>query len=231
MIYQKNKNMGFGEKLAKLANSTGIVSIEIEEEKVEVKQPVQAKPSQVVVNPLISPTPTYQAQSYQAPSYQATTLDEKFVKFIEAKKPNGLGYFDFQKMKTAMSVIPDMGTKYIASFASLQMQGLTKEDLIQNSMDVIAVIDNETNSFNVAFDKQSSATLGSLNKEIADIGSNLEKLRNQMAELETSLEAKKQSLKETSDKLEVKRTEFLNNSNLMKAQVQTEISNIHNFIK
>lgn len=222
--------MGFGEKLAKFANSTGIVTIEVEEEKVEVKKPEQQKPTQVVVNPLISPTPTYQAQTYQT-FHQATVLDEKFIKFIEAKKPTGLGYFDFQKMKSAMSVIPDMATKYIASFTSLQVQGLTKEDLIQNSMEIITIIDNEVNSFNTAFEKQSNVTLGSLNKEITDMGSNLENLRKQMNELETALELKKQSLKETSDKLEVRRTEFLTNSNLMKSQVQTEISNIQNFIK
>ena len=225
--------MGLGTKFAKFANSTGIISIEVDEN-TEVKESTQTKPTQVVVNPLISPTyqpQSYQPQSYQPQSYQSTTLDEKFVKFIEAKKPSGIGYFDFQKMKTAMSVIPDLATKYIASFTSLQVQGLTKEDLIQNSMSVISIIDNEVNSFNSAFEKQSNITLGSLNKEITDMGSNLENLRKQMFELENSLEVKKQSLKETSDKLEIKRTEFLTNSNLMKSQVQTEISNIQNFIK
>ena len=219
--------MGFGETLAKLANSTGIVTIEVEEEKVEQtpKAATQSKPAQAFVNPLISSTPTYQS------SYQPTTLDDTFVKFIETKKPSGLGYFDFQKMKVAMSVIPDMATKYIASFTSLQVQGLTKDALIQNSMDVITIIDTETNNFNAAFEEHSSATLGTLNKEIADIGSNLETLRKQMTELEASLELKKQSLKETSDKMEVKRTQFLSNSNLMKNQIQTEISNIQNFIK
>jgi hypothetical protein len=218
--------MGFGEKLAKFANSTGIVTIDVEEEKVEqidkVKIPTQPYiQPQPIVNPLITPTQ----------NYQPTTLDDTFIKFIESKKPRGLGYFDFQKMKVAMSVIPDIATKYIASFTSLQVQGLTKDSLIQNSMDVITVIDNEINNFNTAFEKQSNATLGTLNKEILDINSNLETLRKQMNDLEANLEAKKQSLKETSDNMEVKRTQFLSNSNLMKNQIQSEITNIQNYIK
>lgn len=220
--------MGFGEKLAKLANSTGILTIEVEETE-KVKEPTQTKPTQVI-NPLITPVQGYQPQ-YQPQAYQSSILDEKFVKLIEAKKPTGIGYFDFQKMKTAMSVIPDLATKYIASFTSLQVQGLTKEDLIKNSLQIIDIIDNEVNSFNVAFENQSSATLGSLSKDISDSNSKLEDLKKQMIELEKSLELKKQSLKETSDKLEVKRTEFLTSSSLMKSQVQTEISNIQNFIK
>jgi predicted RNase H-like nuclease (RuvC/YqgF family) len=218
--------MGFGEKLAKLANSTGIISIEVEEEKVEQneKPKIPTQPyiqPQQIVNPLISPT--YQPQS--------NSLDEAFVKFIEAKKPSGIGYFDFQKMKVAMSVIPDTMTRYVASFTSLQVQGLTKDLLIQNSNNIISIIDDEVINFNTAFEKQSNATLGTLNKEISDIDSNLETLRKQIAELEATLNSKKQSLKETQDKMEVKRTQFLTNSNLMKSQIQIEISNIENFIK
>ena len=93
---------------------------------------------------------------YNVPSSGISTDDlSKFNKhfddlFEQANLP-GPDYYEFSKMCQAMTTLTD-DQKYPAAFMGLQVQGLTKQKLIESTTHYIAIIDDDAKNFSSVID-------------------------------------------------------------------------------
>ena len=156
--------------------------------------------------------------------------NNKYLELIKSKISNDLGYFDLQKMKTAMSVLVDIKSIYIASFNALSLQGLSKEKLIENCNSIKKTIDDENIHFGEIFKEQTNIQLGEAKKEIDTISLEITKLRKTLDEYESSLKEKQKKYNEMNDKFLLKKTQFFENSSNLKQQIDNELLNINKFL-
>jgi len=116
------------------------------------------------VKPPVSPTsPPRQAPAPLAPSpVAAVTGDptieakvlEKLQKAIEDSNQSGIDFFEFHRVVSAMTMIPDEATRFRAAYSSLVAQGATAENLIKTADFYVEVLNDKEASFAQYIDTQ-----------------------------------------------------------------------------
>ena len=103
------------------------------------------------VVPIITPTVSVTAPSVQVSGDDMAKFNAHFDELFDQANLPGPDFYEFTKMCTAMAALPDE-TKYSAVFAGLQVQGLTKEKLLESANHYIAIIDEDSKKFNSTID-------------------------------------------------------------------------------
>jgi hypothetical protein len=143
---------------------------------------------------------------------------EKFEKYFDNlfEKANfpGPDYFEFSKtMETLEAHIPDEKARVAATFASLAIQGLTKESLMDTAFKYKDIIEKDSVNFENALEVKAKAELGDrhstmsaleekiklnsekiqqLTKEISESQVKMEQVKNEVLEQENKLNKNKQ---------------------------------------
>jgi len=84
--------------------------------------------------------------------------------FQQANLP-GPDYFEFSKMCQAMSMLPDE-TKFPAAYGGLQVQGLSKDKLLETANHYIAIIDEDAKKFSGAINDKIMSDVSNKRAEI-----------------------------------------------------------------
>jgi hypothetical protein len=157
-------------------------------------------PSEIVNNPL-----------NQA---EAEKFEKYFDNLFEKANFPGPDYFEFHKtMETLEAHIPDEKARVAATFASLAIQGLTKESLVNTAFKYKEIIEKDGVNFESALETKAKAELGDrhsrmgaleekiklnsekiqqLTKEISESQVQMEKIKNEILEQENKLNKNKQ---------------------------------------
>lgn len=128
--------------------------IEREEQKEEPKKEQVTIPSLGNKSQPISPV--HSNQSFQTSTVSTGDLEmfnKHFDEIFERANLPGPDYFEFSKMCQAMNQLPDE-VKFPAVYGGLQVQGLTKEKLVESANIYISVIDEDATKFNTAIDQK-----------------------------------------------------------------------------
>jgi hypothetical protein len=128
-----------------------------------------------------------------ASSYTPTVASEDMEKFSQhfdelfdkANLP-GPDYFEFSKMCQAMATLAD-NAKYPAIFTGLQVQGLSKEKLLESANHYIAIIDEDAKKFNTAIDSKILAEVQLKRNEASNKQKALQEKINLIAQLQAEL--------------------------------------------
>lgn len=78
-------------------------------------------------------------------------FEQHFDELFEKANLPGPDYFEFSKMCIAMNALND-DVKFATAFSGLQVQGLTKEKLLESAKFYIKIIDEDSVKFNSAID-------------------------------------------------------------------------------
>jgi hypothetical protein len=101
--------------------------------------------------------PSAQTSSFtpttSASSEDIEMFNKHFDEIFEKANLPGPDYFEFSKMCQAMNQLTDE-VKFPAVFGGLQVQGLTKEKLVESANIYISVIDEDASKFNTAIDQK-----------------------------------------------------------------------------
>jgi len=105
-------------------------------------------------NPLpVTSTPPSFSPSPSASSEDVEMFNKHFDEIFEKANLPGPDYFEFSKMCQAMNQLTDE-VKFPAVFGGLQVQGLSKEKLVESANIYISVIDEDAAKFNTAIDQK-----------------------------------------------------------------------------
>jgi uncharacterized coiled-coil protein SlyX len=153
----------------------------------------------------------YTAPTTKTPEIQAEA--EKFEKYFDdlfdkANLP-GPDYFEFYKMMDTLEAhIPDEKARLSATFASLSIQGLTKEKLINTATQYKTLIENDQRNFEMAVNDKLKTDVGTKNTNIAELEAKIranseliQKLTKEITESQVQMEKQREEVKVMEDKL------------------------------
>ena len=137
-------------------------------------------------------------------------FEKHFDKLFEETNFPGPDYFEFWKMmETLEKHIPDETSRISGVFASLSIQGLTKEKLLQTAQQYKTVIEQDHTNFNNAVNSKSETDILARKKSIEDydnkIAANaqeIQRLTKEITELQIKSSALKEEINQENAKLE-----------------------------
>jgi hypothetical protein len=135
------------------------------------------------VSPSIQTFPTSPAPQSQ----DMSKFNEHFDSLFSQANLPGPDYFEFSKMCQAMAALPE-DAKFPAVFMGLQVQGLTKEKLIESANHYIAIIDEDTKKFNDAIDGKIIADVQAKRLTVENKKKALQEKITMIAQLQAELE-------------------------------------------
>lgn len=165
-------------------------------------------------------------------------FENHFDKLFDQSNMQGPDYYEFCKMlETLEAHIPDEKTRFSAVFASLSIQGLTKQKLIDSANYYREVVLTDKARFEKALDQKSTTELESkkssvvaLEKKMVENSELIKKLTQEISEAQAKIGEMKNQIKEEEEKLSSNKSGYniacdamLNKINLDSQKIQNNL--------
>jgi hypothetical protein len=184
--------------------------------------------------------------SKQTPSSQDATLAkapnqgeaEKFEKYFDGlfEQANfpGPDYYEFFKMmETLEAHIHDEKARLSATFASLSIQGLTKEVLIESATKYKGIIENDKANFEKALSEKVDVEVGQRQKELQEVekkivanSQQIQKLTKEITDYQLSIGKLKAKIAEEDDKIKNNNLGYQMASKAVTSKIVSDIQKI-----
>jgi chromosome segregation ATPase len=153
--------------------------------------------------------------------------------FEEANLP-GPDYYEYWKMmETLESHIPDENARMSAVFASLAIQGLTKQKLLDSAAVYKGVIEKDNTEFEKALNQKSRTDIDSRNKTITDLENKItsnsaliQKLTKEITDAQTAIATLKNEVSQEEQKLATKKNGYTIACNAMLNKLAYDVQKI-----
>lgn len=149
-----------------------------------------------------SPAPAKQEPVHSITQSDLAKFEKHFEQLFEQTNLPGPDYYEFWKMMDALeSHIANEGERMQAVYASLKIQGLTKQNLLDTAGKYRAVIEQDRANFESAVQKKSEAEIASRKKQIEDLEKEREEKRKLIEKLQKEVEAAAGTIAEVQGKI------------------------------
>ena len=164
----------------------------------------------------------------------STEDEEKFKsyfnKLLNDSKSSGPDYFSFSKMIEAMTIIADEKARYIAAFAGLAAQGLSKTKLIESATQLLDVLENDSTHFNNTINAALEEKVEGKKKSIEEKTKKIQELSRDISDLDNEISLLKLQLAESEEKIQISASGYMNESNALKNKMNQEIDKIKQYL-
>ena len=168
----------------------GFLDFFIEREETPTETVPKNVPPSLTKNITVPPVPAASTSAYQGTvsvsQDDLQKFNQHFDELFEKANLPGPDYFEFSKMCQAMNTLTEE-IKFPAAFGGLQVQGLTKEKLVESANHYINIIDEDASKFNSAIDQKILA-------EVQNKRSAAEKKRKSISEREEMIKNLQQEI-------------------------------------
>ena len=176
---------------------------------VEFDEETNKPESASISTPSVSAAPKFQASKPSLNSEEIEKFEKHFDTLMNDTNLPGPDYFEFCKMMEALeAAVPDEKARFAAVYASLSVQGLSKDKLINSAAKYKAVIQEDRTKFELAVnDKlkgevesrknqlkdyeakmvQNSDTIKKLTQEIVEAQAKIQSLNSEVSEKEAKI--------------------------------------------
>ncbi len=174
-----------------------------------------------------------QTQSYSN-SYNTPESSGKFKQYFDNlfKDSNmpGPDYFEFTKMVEAMSAIPDERARFVASFAGLSVQGLSKSKLIQTANQYLEILEKDSTNFNASINAAIDEKVESKRNEIVGKTKRIQDLSQEISDLNNRIAILKNEIQENEEKIKNSTGGYNNESAIMKNKIKQDIEKMNQYL-
>jgi len=187
-------------------------------------------------------TPTAQAAPVYNTSLSQQDID-KFTKHFDDlfDKSNfpGPDYYEFSKMMHLLEPqIPDESIRVATVFASLSIQGLTKDKILATAQQYLTIIDNDKAQFEKAASDKAAVdvegrknTVADLEKKINDNADMIRKLTQEITELQSQIGTLKNEIVQEDTKISANKGSFQVAYQAMYNKISGDIQKINTILK
>jgi len=157
--------------------------------------------------------------------------NSKFVQhfeqlFADANLP-GPDYYEFSKMVEAMRVIPDEKARYMAAFAGLQVQGLSREKLLASAEEYLKMVATDADAFAQTLSATVQEKVAGRQAEMEQKMQRMQQLSQEIAELQTQVAALQNEIGENETKISSNSQGYTNAAEEVKLRIQGDIERIN----
>jgi hypothetical protein len=140
---------------------------------------------------------------------EAEKFEKYFDRLFDQANLPGPDYFEFYKMMETLEVhIPDEKSRLSATFASLSIQGLTKQTLVDTANKYKAIIEKDKADFELALNAKLKSEVGERQKELEGLekkiqldSQEIQRLTREISESQVLIGKLKAEVTEEQDKL------------------------------
>jgi predicted nucleic acid-binding Zn-ribbon protein len=194
---------------------------------VEFEDEKSKEPSTLTQPSVLSTSSTTTIVNNPGSQVEAGKFEKYFDRLFDQANLPGPDYFEFHKMmETLAAHIHDEKARLSATFASLSIQGLTKETLVASANKYKAIIEKDKVEFERALNEKLKAEVGQRQKELQDLekkiatnSEQIQKLTKEITESQGLIGSLKAKVAEEENKLK-------NNGNGYQLASQAIISKI-----
>ena len=185
-------------------------------------------------------------QSPEKPAKTVVALNqddvEKFGKhfddLLSASNLPGPDYYEFCKMsETLEAAVPDEKTRFSAVFASLSIQGLTKDKLISSAKTYVSVVEQDKAKFEQAVNEKTKVEIDGkkseaqeLAKKIAQNSEAIKKLTQEIADAQSRIQTIDLLIKSQTEKIQANSEGYNYACNAVLNQINVDINKIQSFL-
>ncbi|MGC3947014.1 MAG: hypothetical protein QM762_21270 [Chryseolinea sp.] len=163
-------------------------------------------------------------------------FENHFEKLFDQANLPGPDYYEFMRMnETLESHIKDDKARLAATFASLSIQGLTKETLITTADRYKEIIAEDRSKFERTAGDKNDNEIGGRRQELMQLEESVRKnaeviqrLTQEINDAQNGINGLKSSIQEEEQKLEKNRQGYLLASDAMMMKIETDIQKIKN---
>lgn len=132
--------------------------------------------------------PVYTTPVYTTPISQPdlAKFEAHFDELFNKANLPGPDYYEFIQMTKAMVTLTD-DVKFPAVFSALQVQGLTKEKLLQTAQQYVGVIEADAQQFNSAIDTKIVGEIKKKKENLASMQASIKQKEDMIKQLQTDI--------------------------------------------
>lgn len=169
---------------------------------------------------------------------EAQKFETYFNNLFEKANLPGPDYFEFYKMMETLEVhIPDYKARLAATFASLSIQGLTKEKLVNTANKYKEIIENDRNTFErVLYEKMRSDVgqrkdqVSSLELKIKNNSEEIQRLNKEISDAQNLMGKVKLELTDQENKLNKNKNGYIVACQAVIGKINSDIQKIQSSI-
>ena len=202
----------------------------------------QAPSGNEKINNIPPPLPLQKAPQAYTGALSPQDL-EKFTKhfsdLFDKSNFNGPDYYEFSKMMAMLETpIPDENTRISAVFATLSIQGLTKDRILETAKQYCTILENDKAQFEAAATEKANAELAGrrnkiqeLEKKISDNSQLIQKLTKEITDAQTNIGELKNEIVLQDSKINTSKAGFLMAYQAMHNRITSDIHKINTVLK
>ncbi|MDB5035016.1 MAG: hypothetical protein JWQ98_2257 [Chlorobi bacterium] len=194
----------------------------------DVLPPVQSSP--------IAPVPAQERGELS--KEDVDKFEKHFSGLMDRANLPGPDYYEFFKMmETLEAHIPDEGARMAAVFATLSIQGMTKEKLLESAGVYGRLIDEDSVQFHKAIADKDASEVEGRQQNIKDLEGKIQKnaeqiqaLTKQITEFQTQIAALTKEAGLEKQRIEINSSAYRIASQAMSAKIQSDIQKIQSYM-
>jgi hypothetical protein len=175
----------------------------------------------------VSPQQVFNAEEFDK-------FEKHFEKLFDQTNLPGPDYYEFMKMMETLEVhIKDEKARLSATYASLSIQGLTKEKLVETAMKYKEVIQNDKTTFEKIANDKSEKEIGQKRKDLLSLEESIkrnadmiQKLTKEITDAQVSMGSLKATITEEEQKLNKNKQGYLLACEAMMKKITEDITKI-----
>lgn len=165
-------------------------------------------------------------------------FEQHFTRLFESSNLPGPDYFEFWRMmETLEAHVPDEKARIAAVFATLSIQGLSRDKLLETAAQYQAMVEKDRAEFlKAAEDKAAREVEGrkqeiaQMEKQIADFSAEIKRLTEEITKAQTGMKTLQAQVAEQEQKISVNRQGYDVACQAMITKIQTDIQKIQSSI-
>ena len=189
-------------------------------------------------NVSVNTASTSMPQNFRFHNEDLEKFEAHFEQLMDKANLPGPDYYEFCKMMEALEPhVPDEKARIGAVFASLSVQGMTKEKLVSTALQYKDIINSDHDNFNNALNQKSSSDIEEkkqectdLQKKISDNSDMIQKLTKEITDSQVQIGKLTQEITDSESKLENNKKGYEVAYNAMINKINTDIKDIQTSI-
>ncbi len=161
-------------------------------------------------------------------------FEKHFEKLFDQANLPGPDYYEFMKMmETLETHIKDDKARFSATYASLAIQGLTKERLVDTADKYKEIVDNDKSQFEKSANAKSEKDIGQKRKDLQNLEATIkshsemiQKLTKEITDAQTVMDTLKATITEEENKLTKNKRGYLMACEAMIKKITEDITKI-----
>ncbi len=216
------------------------VFMEFEDTPASASQPSPSSiPSHIPAVPSAAPVTGASPIREELSKEDVDKFEKHFSNLMERTNLPGPDYYEFFKMmETLEAHIADEGARMAAVFATLAIQGLTKEKLLESAAVYSDVIEKDNAQFHKALADKNASEVEGRKRNVADLEGRIQRnaeqiqlLTKQITEYQTQIAALTKEAQLEQQRLEINSSAYQIASKAMSAKVTSDIQKIKSYLQ